>query len=168
VVGLTGKRKPQSTTIVRTLGSGHVLLEASAPFEVTTPWKLAMHKVAMNKKFMAPPKMRDTLRDTTLHAIGPVQEPLSAKSAPPSRWPHLLSSALGREFYELVFFEAKSPSTPAFAAVDLTTLQRLNLYNLQHRLVVLVREIAIAKNPPSEVPLVTMDNVHESLKCYCK
>ena len=111
---------------------------------------------------------KTTLGDTTIRAIGPGQESLSTNSAPPSRWPYLLSSALGRAAYKLVHFEAESLSAPAFAGVDLTTLQRLNLYNLQHRLTVLVREIAIAEEHASEVSLATMDNVHESLKRYCK
>jgi hypothetical protein len=111
---------------------------------------------------------RTTLGDTTIRAIDAVQESLPPNSALPSRWPHLLNSALGRAAYELVCFEAESPSTPAVTAVDLTTLQRLNLYNLQHRLMVLVREIAVAEEHASEVPLATMDNVYESLKCYCK
>jgi hypothetical protein len=105
--------------------------------------------------------------DIDLRAIGPTQGPMPTQSASVSRWPHL-SSALDRADYELFCFEARWRSTPAFAGVDLTTLQRLNLYHLQQKLVVLVREITNAKESIYEVPLALMDSVHECLKCYCR
>ena len=129
-----------------------------------------MEGVSKAAIFMAAMSNREgtAVEDITLHAIGPAQEPFSVHSAPLSRWPHLLSSALARTDYELTSLEAERPGTPAVADVDLTTLQRLNLYHLQHRLVVLVCQITIAKKHSSEVPLATMDDVHDCLKCYCR
>jgi hypothetical protein len=106
--------------------------------------------------------------DIDLRAISPTQEPLPARSPALSRWPRLLSAALDRADYELFCYEPASPSTPAFAGLDLTTLQRLNLYHLQRRLATLVQEVTDARNSASEVPLATMDRVHECLKCYCR
>src|SRR5437016_6336833 len=103
-------------------------------------------------------------------STGRTQEGVSsAAAAPRSRWPHLLSSALETADHPLVrLFNRSPPGPPDIVGVDLSTLQRLNLYHLQHRLVTLVRDITTAQENTSEVPLTTMDDVHGALQCYCK
>lgn len=69
--------------------------------------------------------------DIDLRAMSAAQDHPPTGSAGLSRRPHLLSAALDRVDYDLFCYEPASPSTPAFAALDLTTLQRLNLYHFQ-------------------------------------
>jgi hypothetical protein len=107
--------------------------------------------------------------DIDMGLAGLTQEAVSsAGSAPRSRWPHLLCSALETADYPLASLFRSPPGMPDVVGVDLTTLQRLNLYHLQHRLVTLVRDIITAQENTSEVPLTTINDVHEALKCYCK
>jgi len=61
--------------------------------------------------------------DIDLRAMSAAQDHLPTGSAGLSRWPRLLSAALDRVNYDLFCYEPASPSTPAFAALDLTTLQ---------------------------------------------
>ncbi|KAH8587814.1 hypothetical protein B0O99DRAFT_747310 [Bisporella sp. PMI_857] len=82
-----------------------------------------------------------------------------------AQWSRLLSEALAGADYKL-YEEDGSLGNDTFAAVDITTFQRLSLYHLQRNLSLVINDIVESQEKNSQVPVHIMDQVPELLKSY--
>jgi hypothetical protein len=92
-----------------------------------------------------------------------------SSSQPRSRkWTELLSQAFRNADYPCITYDDDSNSF----GVDLTTLQRLNLYNIQHELVQCVNQMRRAENGELHTDTAfssdAMANLHALLQRYCE
>jgi hypothetical protein len=94
-------------------------------------------------------------------------DPVADNSNSDSEWSQALFQALDNDKHPL-FVEENRPRGLSTPYIDLSTLQRLNLYNLQRNLVTCVKDIIEAKTRTSQIPLDLMNKLPELLTPYCK
>jgi hypothetical protein len=107
----------------------------------------------------------------TLAGVKEYAEPISLSEN--SEWAKLLSEALDYENQDFnptdedkKFRLLGTNKEWEFASLDITTLQRLNLYHLQHKLAQAAKKIDDGRKKGS-VPIEEMDKLPDLLKSYC-
>jgi hypothetical protein len=85
-----------------------------------------------------------------------------------AQWSRILSRAVNSADEKHKLFEENGTEGRPKTYVDLTTLQRLNIYNLQRELVLCVKEILDAEERNKQIPLRIVDKLPELLSSYCE
>lgn len=93
--------------------------------------------------------------------------PVADDSDSDSKWSRALCHSLDSDKHQL-FVEDNSPHGHSTPYIDLSTLQRLNIYHLQRNLVLCVKGIIEAKKTTSQIPLDLMNKLPGLLTPYCR